>query len=920
MPNPRAQRPLTLDQAVSDIKNLAQPARAMGDMMASALRGSVAATAGLPGDIRELIDLFGPEAVERVLGKRVMPTTEEMKAMLPKATSYDNPYESIGEFLPLPGTGSALKAAGYGLGRGAGALTRAGAEAINNAHLYGQGPLAAITPQPMRMFIGPQAKTFDAGRAAKADEMLKAGASPQEVWKATGTMIGKDGIPRQEISDAASIFRRPGELKELAEANKQQIALRKEQLKPSKQKDLFPKQLTEAKRPVRAEVEALKEDVRQMSKNPRTQGVAAKWTLEHPELYRAYPELADITVTQKPTVGAEKGSLSTLGGIIQDLEVKEIKDPRSVALHEMQHAIQNIEGMGAGANPMMAFSTPEWRKIYESYKAAEMKGMKPGETLSVKDEDRLAQKAANRWYQLQHGEAEARATQQRQYRTPSERLESFPHNDFDVNPDEMLIRKMPPFLGVSKQSSIVPDDLKRLHEEFRIKAEQDKALQDAYNKATRHMPLNERPTLDEFRATNVQSSQADLDQMRLDLDERGMAGGGAAKGIARFLRAPAKSKEEIKAIAERMAPQVTGEYVRKGEKDAQTVAGKTQRQFEREKTLPVDIRPMGEVKTPEKIDIESLKGSTFMGIPGDYTVTGKRLHGVGDVSLESPAPQHGGPLYGLYRDDAHFWASQKDAAGKVQNLAKRLEQEYDAPVIGNYIMMGPEAMNYAQHFADANLQAINLSKMSKRDLEKLNNEIRKGSAESGPRPAFPGIEDKGEAYLWFSQDPALRKHFNATMQKEKFSSIAGLPSSYDIRFAVTEPELRDLERGITGYSMGRMNPSVSAEGLKLSEHPTYSHDIPGHFMGQSKYPTPYEMSFPDIVKSIRENPRQAPHEFGTFQYSGPHQVIDQQMIDEIKQYEEMMKALTGKKKGGQVEMAQGGEITAEDLEIEERPL
>jgi hypothetical protein len=477
---------------------------------------------------------------------------------------------------------------------------------------------------------------------------------------------------------------------------------------------------------------------------------------------------------------------------------------------------------------------------------------------------------------------------------------------------------------VSKQSSIVPDDLKRLHEEFRIKAEQDKALLDAYNKATRNTPLNERPTLDEFRATSVQPSQADLDQMRLDLDERNMAGGGAAKGIARFLRAPAKSKEEIKAIAERMAPQVTGEYVRKGEKDAQTVAGKTQKQFEREKTLPVDIRPVGETKTPEKIDIESLKGSTFMGIPGDYTVTGKRLHGVGDVSLESPAPQHGGPLYGLYRDDAHFWASQKDAAGKVQNLAKRLEQEYDAPVIGNYIMMGPEAMNYAQHFADANLQAINLSKMSKRDLEKLNNEIRKGSAESGPRPAFPGIEDKGEAYLWFSQDPALRKHFNATMQKEKFSSIAGLPSSYDIRFAVTEPELRDLERGITGYSMGRMNPSVSGEGLKLSEHPTYSHDIPGHFMGQSKYPTPYELSFPDIVKSIRENPRQAPHEFGTFQYSGPHQVIDQQMIDEIKQYEEMMKSLTGKAEGGEItvkpkKMAEGG-ITAEDLEIEERPL
>ena len=33
---------------------------------------------------------------------------------------------------------------------------------------------------------------------------------------------------------------------------------------------------------------------------------------------------------------------------------------------------------------------------------------------------------------------------------------------------------------------------------------------------------------------------------------------------------------------------------------------------------------------------------------------------------------------------------------------------------------------------------------------------------------------------------------------------------------------------------------------------------------------------------------------------GPRQIIDQQMIDEIKTYEEAMKRLTGKKKGGKV--------------------
>jgi hypothetical protein len=45
------------------------------------------------------------------------------------------------------------------------------------------------------------------------------------------------------------------------------------------------------------------------------------------------------------------------------------------------------------------------------------------------------------------------------------------------------------------------------------------------------------------------------------------------------------------------------------------------------------------------------------------------------------------------------------------------------------------------------------------------------------------------------------------------------------------------------------------------------------------------------------------------------------MIDEIKMYEERMKALTGKKKGGSVrKYAEGGEITADDLILEERKL
>jgi hypothetical protein len=418
------------------------------------------------------------------------------------------------------------------------------------------------------------------------------------------------------------------------------------------------------------------------------------------------------------------------------------------------------------------------------------------------------------------------------------------------------------------------------------------------------------------------------DTMMLELGNQKMKNGvpaySGAGAIAKLVRAAPKTAAEIDAIARRMAPQLLGEFVR-GDAGTQSVAGKTQKQFAKEKEMKHDIRPTGaERPLPKTVDVEDLKDQVMIGISGDPTISGQTLHGLNGVPLESPSPQHGGPLYGLGRDE-EFWASGLGAANRVQNLAREAGKQYDMPVLGKYIMMGPESINYAQHYADANLSAINPAKMSKGQIESFNNLVREGypytkNKERFQRvfPAFPGIENPSEAYLHFSIDPELRKHFNALMQMPTVTEKHGMPSGVDVRHAITEPDLRNLETGVTGKSIGRMRPEVTQLGL--SEHPTYSHDIPGEFMGSSKYPIPYELSFPDTVKAIRENPKQAPHEFGSLKMIGPRQVIDQQMIDEIKQYQEMIKKYTGQKKGGAVHKAEGGAITGDDLILEERPL
>jgi PcfJ-like protein len=421
----------------------------------------------------------------------------------------------------------------------------------------------------------------------------------------------------------------------------------------------------------------------------------------------------------------------------------------------------------------------------------------------------------------------------------------------------------------------------------------------------RKASLNPQPPVEGMKKGGAVTISDNPDTMFMELMDRHFAGGGA---ITKLARAIAKKPEEIRAIAERIAPQVTGEV--------SGVIGKSNKQFQHEKSLPIDIRVDKSLPDPNIVDLAKHKGKVMIGIKGDPTVTNQTLHKVGDIELESPSPQHGGPMYGHGKDV--FWASGLSQARGVQNLAKEAMQAYDAPVLGNYFMMGPDSYYYAQHLADANLNAIAKSGMTEEQIEKLNELIRKGGPLSkGPKPNFETVSDVGNAYMQMQMDPKLRKHFNQLMMKPTLSEEIGIPSGQDIAYAITEPKLRNLERGVSGQSFGEMRPD---QPLRYSSHPTYSHDIPGAFLGTSEFPIPYELSFPDTVQSVRLIPHQAVQEFGSFGMVGPRQIIDQQLIDEIGEYQRRMKTLTGKKKGGIVKKAKGGEISEDDIQMEVRPL
>ena len=161
-----------------------------------------------------------------------------------------------------------------------------------------------------KMFIGPEAKTWDQKAAIKAANMERKGATPAEIWAETGTVRGPDKMWRQEISD------------DLATLN------------PIKQKAID-----------------------WMSEPGPSSYPSGKVSdlLAHTNLNNAYPEVLNIRSSLKKGEGASYYPNDGFGELIESpviFQSGQLKDPswtKSQTLHELQHAIQKREGWAAGA-------------------------------------------------------------------------------------------------------------------------------------------------------------------------------------------------------------------------------------------------------------------------------------------------------------------------------------------------------------------------------------------------------------------------------------------------------------------------------------------------------------------------------------------------------------------------------------------
>ena len=416
----------------------------------------------------------------------------------------------------------------------------------------------------------------------------------------------------------------------------------------------------------------------------------------------------------------------------------------------------------------------------------------------------------------------------------------------------------------------------------------------------------------------------DLDMMRHEVH---MAGGGSLtnnvlKKVGQFItkaekvpavplsipRSTPKTLEDIDKIATRVAKQMIGEHVRP-ENSTKTVnlAGRSMRESERLKGLPYQIQPTG---TAQKADAYTPQiGDVNVAIPGDQTISDSILRHAGDIE-DINSIQEGGSKYGLGKmslEHPLFWASGEDPAQMAQDKITRLAGYYEpSRVIGQHLGMGPVANNFAMHLADANLRATDLSKMKPEQMYSFDNIIANGYVKKNAKtgeyehinfPHWPGIADPESAYKAMQEDPELRKWYNSRMKTPDITSAHGLPNGLDIQWAITEPALRNMEVNLTGLSAGKMVPG--AELTDTANHNTYNKGIQGLALQPQTPPAPFEITFPDATQHVRSTKN--PTDFtGTIQKVFPHQLVDDQYLNEVGQYNDLIKKYTGQKKGGRV--------------------
>jgi hypothetical protein len=347
----------------------------------------------------------------------------------------------------------------------------------------------------------------------------------------------------------------------------------------------------------------------------------------------------------------------------------------------------------------------------------------------------------------------------------------------------------------------------------------------------------------------------------------------------------------------------------------------TQQQFEREKNLPIQIRKSGKEISQPIIDFSKYLGASTVGIPGDPSRgglvpyknkkgfpearAGETLYGIGGQKLEKPVGLYGGYKYGAY-GHPHGWASDLGASAGLYNVVKKLAEEFpDQEILGHFHKMTPQSLHHAVHMLDAVLSHHQPHNLPTEQIEMLNHLMKNVAITKGkndiPYPEFPGFENPADVMLHGAMKSGMRKKIIKLLGTEK-NYEGGKQKMDDIMYAISHPELRNMETGSGGSAILKFDPTGSLQSTH-SLHPTYGHDIPSQLIGKTRYITPAQILAPRSMANAEKEIKAMGKKVVPFNQAKMNIIrepIDEQYVNQMGEYENEMRKRLGYKKGGKV--------------------
>jgi hypothetical protein len=307
------------------------------------------------------------------------------------------------------------------------------------------------------------------------------------------------------------------------------------------------------------------------------------------------------------------------------------------------------------------------------------------------------------------------------------------------------------------------------------------------------------------------------------------------------------------------------------------------------------VREQSEFDTGQNgyLTMDDLQDYTVVPVRSDRSMIGT-IDSVGGIDIPRETVQGGFQFPQLHAGTGRGWGSGEGVARGQHNKFIKAAEETGREVLAAVNMMGPDSINFSTPIARTmQKQFDQLDQIPAADKKLFDDKMRniKGMEE------WPGIDDpKAMDWLMGTNGEAnigkRRTEYSTLMGKAEFRD-KGFPNYKEAVDAASHDGLIDLNLGDSGMSIYK--PDLTKDVYADDWHDTYSHVMPGEYVGRLENPVPFGQMFNGKYDSLRNEVTNGKHEPKPYTHeqaidaankrSDGYQVADDEWAKRFKQYE-----------------------------------